>query len=95
MKLFMCMARTYISRIKTIAMVNTFCYYSQEYNIRPGERYDLDIIPFDSFGKPTGFVFGFSQVINTSVFLTGRIARYLSLEQNVEVCTFVYNFVHL
>ena len=31
-------------------------------------------------------MFGFSQVTDPSTFLTGRIAQYLSLEQEIRVC---------
>ncbi|XP_065897687.1 uncharacterized protein [Dysidea avara] len=58
---------------------------TMEYKIRPGEQHNLNLTPYDSFGKPTAFVFGISQVTDPSVFLTGQIARYLSLEQEIPV----------
>lgn len=42
----------------------------------------LDIVPLDSFGNPTAFVFGFTQLTEDGDVPSGRLAQYIDLTDN-------------
>ena len=70
-------------------------YALQEYSAFPGQLVNLSIAPYDSLNKLTAFVFGFTQSIDGSGIPTGRIARYLDLSSNENVCIIYTRYVYI
>ena len=52
---------------------------------RPGQPFTLDVVPLDSFGNPTAFVFGFTQLTEDGDVPSGRLAQYIDLSDNYKV----------
>lgn len=46
-------------------------------------------MPRDRFGNPTGLVFGFTQLTKNNSMPTGRVAQFIDLSNNQDVCQYI------
>ena len=60
--------------------------FPQSYTARPGQTFTLDLVPLDLFDNPTIFIFGFTYLNGDKTVPSGRVAQYIDLSDNQDVC---------
>ena len=62
--------------------------FPQNYTARPGQPITLYLVPYDLFNRPTVFVFGLTQLTGDGSVPSGRLAQYIDLSDEQDVCQY-------